>query len=412
MAVPGAQQGRSTREWIIRAIIAGGIAAIGFWTMSHTIADMLRTRNLRQAHAIAPDDARILAQLSNEELLHDPSVRGRVVARRLAQAALLRDPAAVTAVATLGIEAQLRGNTQLARRIFTYSELLSRRNLATQLWAIEDAVGRRDISGALRHYDIALRTSRESSKLLFPVLSSAISDAKVRNSLISTLADKPSWSIGFIYHLAASGNDPRAAALLFDGMRRKGIQVPEAAHTALINTLIANGFVENAWMFYVTTHPGSNRRRTRDPYFSANVATPSPFDWIPADEGSISASIQRSTEGGAVFDFAAPASVGGTVLQQLQLLSPGQYRLQGRSIGIEQASESQPYWTLTCRDGRELGQISIQNSSQSAGLFEGVFSVPSDCSVQTLSLIVRPSDMQSGVTGQITQLLLEPVSRP
>lgn len=410
MASSGAQRGRSPYEWSTRAIVAGGILAIGLWTMSHTVADMLRTRDLQRAHAISPDDARISAQLSKEKLLQDPSVHGRVIARQLAKSALLRDPAAVTAVATLGIEAQLRGNTQLARQIFTYSETLSRRNLATQLWAVEDAVGRKDISGALRHYDIALRTSRESANLLFPVLSSAISNSEVRNSLISTLAGRPSWSIGFIYHLAASGADPRSAALLFDKMRIKGIKAPEAAYTALINTLISNGFIDNAWALYVTTHPGSNRRRSRNPNFLPNIANPSPFDWVPANEGSISASIQRSTAGGGLFDFAAPASVGGAVLQQIQLLLPGQYRLHGRSTGIDQPRESQPYWTLTCRDGRELGQVSIRNSSYSAGLIEGLLSVPSDCPVQTLSLIVRPSDMQSGVTGQITQLLIEPVS--
>ncbi len=410
MALRGVLERRSGREWSIRAILAGGIGAVGFWAMSHTVADMLRKRNLSQAHAVAPADARISAQLSTERLLGDNSAHGQAIAKRLAQSALLRDPTAVGAVATLGLEAQLHKDTQLARRIFTYSEMLSRRNLATQLWAIEDAVDRKDIPSALHHYDIALRTSRGSADLLFPVLSSAIGDPEIRNSLILTLAGKPSWTVGFIYHLAASGADPRAAALLFNGMQRKAIAVPPAARTALIRTLIAHGFMEDAWAFYVTAHPGGVRRQARDPRFSENVSDPSPFDWTPVEEDGISASIQRSATGGGVFDFAAPASVGGIVLQQLQLLLPGQYRLQGHSTGIEQTSDSQPYWALTCRDGRELGRVSVPNSSQSAGAFEGLLSVPSDCPVQTLSLIVRPSDMQSGVTGQVSQLLLRPVS--
>lgn len=410
MASPGASHGRSAREWSIRAVVTAGIAVIGFSAMSHTIADMLQTISLERAHVLAPGNARISAQLSTEQLLKDNSPRGQAIAKRLAQSALLHDPTTVAAVATLGLEAQLNGNTQAARRVFTYSEMLSRRNLATQLWAIEDAVGRKDIPGALRHYDIALRTSRASADLLFPVLSSAIGDVAIRNSLISTLASKPSWAIGFISYLAVSGADPRAAALLFDGMRRRAIAVPTAVRTALTNTLIAQDYTDSAWAFYKTTHPGSDRLHNRDPNFSENISTPSPFDWVAAQDGSISASIQRTSAGGGVFDFAAPASVGGTVLQQLQLLLPGQYQLQGHSIGIDQPADSQPYWSLTCRDGRELGRISVSNSSQASGLFGGRLSVPSDCPVQTLSLIVRSSDMQLGVTGQISQLRLGPAS--
>jgi len=410
MASRRALQGRSAREWSIRAVIAAGMAAAGFWSMSHTVADMLRTRSPGQAHAIAPSDARVSAQLSTELLLKDNSPRGQAIAKRLAQSALRHDPTTVAAVATLGLEAQLRGNTQTARRIFSYSEMLSRRNLATQLWAIEDAVGRKDIPGTLRHYDIALRTSRASADLLFPVLSSAIGDPEIRNSLVSILAGKPSWAVGFISHLATSGSNPRAAALLFDDMRRKAIAVPKGARSALTGTLISKDYIDTAWAFYVTTHPGSDRRYSRDPNFAANVSTPSPFDWVSAEDGSISASIQRTSARGGVFDFAAPASVGGTVLQQLQFLVPGQYQLQGRSIGIDQPDDSQPYWSLTCRDGRELGRIPVLNSNQDSGLFTGTLSVPSNCPVQNLSLIVRPSDMQLGVAGQISELQLGPAS--
>ena len=410
MALSSASQGRSAREWSVRAVVTAGLAVISFYAMSHTIADMLRTKDLEKAHALAPSDARISAQLSTDQLLRDNSPQGQAIAKRLAQLALRHDPTTVAAVSTLGLEAQLNGNTRSARRAFAYSEMLSRRNLATQLWAIEDAVGRKDIPGALRHYDIALRTSRASADLLFPVLSSAIGNPEIRNSLIYTLASKPSWAIGFISHLATSSTDPRAAALLFEGMRRKVIEVPTAARTSLTNTLIAQGHMGSAWDFYKTTHPGSDRRHARDPRFSENISTPSLFDWVPSEDGGISASIQRSPSGAGVFDFAAPASVGGTVLQQLQVLLPGQYQLQGHSIGIDQPVDSQPYWALSCHDDRELGRISVPNSSQDSGFFSGRLSVPSDCPVQTLSLIVRSSDMQSGVAGQISQLRLGPAS--
>jgi hypothetical protein len=410
MVSRGTLQRGSVREWSMRLVIAAGIAVTGLLAMSHTIAYVLRTRNLEQAYALSSGDARISAQLSTERLLGDNSPRGQVIAKRLAGPALLHDPTAVAAVVTFGLEAELQGNTQLARRIFAYSQVLSRRNLATQLWAIEDAVGRKDIPGALHHYDIALRTSRTAEDLLFPVLSSSISDPEIRSSLISTFEGKPKWTGSFIYHAAVNGADPRATALLFEGMQRKAIAVPANVRTALTNTLIAHGYYENAWQYYSSTRPGSSRLQSRDQYFAADPSVSSPFDWVPVQDGSISTSIQRNPSGRGVFDFAAPPSVGGTVLQQLQLLIPGRYRLRGRSIGINAAEDARPYWSLSCQNGRELGRVYIPNSSQSAGQFGGLISVPSDCPVQTLSLILQSSDMPSGVVGQISELKLGPVS--
>ncbi|WP_204315539.1 hypothetical protein, partial [Stenotrophomonas maltophilia] len=76
----------------------------------------------------------------------------------------------------------------------------------------------------------------------------------------------------------------------------------------------------------------------------------SQLDWVAASsETGLSASIQRDGQG-AVFDFFAPASLGGALLQQIQFLPPGHYMLSGRSSGINQPVESQPYWILTCTD--------------------------------------------------------------
>ncbi len=90
-----------------------------------------------------------------------------------------------------------------------------------------------------------------------------------------------------------------------------------------------------------------------------------------------SASIQRDGQG-AVFDFFAPASLGGALLQQIQFLPPGGIgMLSGRSSGINQPVESQPYWILTCTDnGRELGRVAVPNSDQAGGAFCRISACP------------------------------------
>ena len=130
---------------------------------------------------------------------------------------------------------------------------------------------------------------------------------------------------------------------------------------------------------------------------------PSQLDWAPINDGGLTTSIQSG-----VFDFAAPASVGGPMLRQLQMLPPGSYRLTGHSIGIEQADGARPYWVLTCQSGRELGRVEVPNSSVSNGNFTGVFSVPADCPMQILMLMARPSDAVAGLSGQFDQVALVP----
>ncbi len=396
---------RTPVEWGCRVVLAIAAAWIGQASATHAFAYMIRGSAPVRAHAMAPGDGRITALMS--EALSGPqaSSADRARADTLSRTALLQDPTAVAAVATLGIDAQIRGDTAGARRIFAYSETLSRRDLRTRLWAIEDAVARGDVPEALRNYDIALRTSRFAADLLFPVLASAITEAPIRTALVRTIATRPGWAEYFIGYVSGNGPDVRATGQLFEALQRHGIARSQIASTTLIARLLAAGHVADGWRYYAAITPGADRRRSRDPDFRAASATPSPFDWTPVTDGRILATIQRGERGG-ILDFAAPPNVGGPVVRQAQLLPPGDYVLEGRSTGIEQAADAHPYWTLTCGAGRELGRVPVSNRDD--GRFTGRFAVPATCPLQQLTLVARPSDQMSGGSGQITMAQLRP----
>lgn len=401
---------RSATEWGVRGALALAAAGLGTVSVTHSLAYMIRGSASARAHALAPWDGRITALLSEQLSGPDATPADRKRADELARLALRQDPTAVPAVATLGINAQVRGDTAAARRIFAYSEKLSRRDLRTRLWAIEDAVGRGDIPGALRNYDIALRTSRIAPDLLFPVLASAISDSDIRRALIATLVQRPAWSEQFLGFVAGTGPDAQATASLFEALQRRGIALPVGAAPALVGRLLAENHVDDAWRFYAALTPGADRRVARDPDFTANLQSPTPFDWLPITDSGVSATLQRGERGG-IFDFAVPSNLGGPILRQTQLLPPGDYAIEGRSIGIEQAGNALPYWTLTCPDGRELGRVVVPNSAQANGRFAGRLTVPAGCPIQQLVLVARPSEQLSGLTGQIDDIRLRPAAR-
>jgi hypothetical protein len=400
---------RSRTKWVVRIALALLVAVVGYVGVAHSLSLAVEDRDPARAHALFPGNGSATAQLARAIFSDRQEAGANSEPATLARLALRQDPTVIQAVTTLGFQAQLRGELPAARRLFAYAQQLSRRDLQTQLWAIEEAIRRDDVPGALHQYDTALRTSKVAPEILFPILAAAIAEPAVRRSLVATLARDPAWSALFIRYVADNAADPADVVDLYTGLRRAGLALSSDATTVAVNRLVAAGSLDAAWRYYASLRPGADRRRSRDPRFLADLATPSVLDWSPANDQSIATSIQRGPRGG-VFDFAAPPTTGGVLLRQVQLLPPGAYRLGGRSDGIEQPAGSLPYWRLSCADGRELGQVVVPPSARAGGRFTGRFSVPLGCPVQTLSLVARPSDELSGVTGQIAAVQLVPVA--
>ncbi|KQM62008.1 hypothetical protein ASE75_14820 [Sphingomonas sp. Leaf17] len=394
---------RSISDWAIRLALAAVTTVVGYYSLTFSIAQVIAKTNPAFAYRLAPYDARITGAYAISLSGEEASPEDRANADRLAKAALRRDATAVTAAATLGLNADIRGNKAAARRYFTYAQKLSRRDVRTQLWMIEDAVERSDVPGALLQYDITLRVSPALSSLLYPVLISAMKDPVIRRELVHTLGRKPPWGENFINFAATQGSDPQSMADLLTRLRRSGITVSEAANAGVVNALVAAGRADAAWTFYASVRPGVDRRRSRDRGFAATIQPPSLLDWMPLDAGGVATGIQDG-----VFDFSAPASVGGAMLQQFQLLPPGVYRLTGHSVGIDAVDSARPYWSLKCMNGREIGRIEVPNSTVANGIFRGVFSVPAECPVQVLVLTARSSDAVAGLTGQFDRVELAP----
>ncbi len=401
---------RSSGEWGVRILLVLVVLWCGWCVTIQTTGYVLRTKAVERAYALAPNDARVAAVMSQEILgAQGGNATTRARADRVARAALLADPTSAAAATTLGLNAELRGDRKIARRTFAYAQLLSRREFRTQLWAIEDAVERNDVPSALKHYDIALRTSPYGSELLFPVLGSAIADAAIRHALIQTLATRPIWGGEFVEYVAGNGPAPQATAQLLRGLQQVGVAVPPSAAASVINALVTAGHVDDAWSYYAARHPGADRRRSRDDTFTGETQNPSAFDWVTVNDEGRTASIQGSNIAG-ILEFSAPPSIDGVVARQMQWLPAGRYMLHSKATGIDQPAESRPFWVLSCVQSQELGRVELSSSGQHAGAFAGTFVVPVDCPVQILALTLRSTETVGGVSGQISFVQLRPAT--
>lgn len=381
--------------------VAALLAVLG--SVAFSIAQVTAKTDPVLAHRLAPYDGSITAGLAASLAGANATAADRVRSDALSREALRLDPTAVVALSTLGINAQIRGDTGAARQFFAFSQYLSRRELQTQLWAIEDAVGRGRIDEALVHYNIALRVSPRISDVLFPVLASASFDPSVASALVRTLSGRPLWSNSFVNYLAANSSEPQLTSKFLMDLSHSGGMVQQYAQATIINKLIVGGHSESAWAYYASLGRGQ-RQHSRDAHFTRNLEVPSQFDWLANNDSGLVTSIQNGT-----FYFAAPPSVGGILLQQVQFLPAGEYGLRGQGGGVDQVDDARPYWVLRCQDGRELGQVKMPYSANTTRNFSGRFHVPAGCPLQTLGLIARPSDAAGGLTGQVNWVELAPM---
>jgi len=400
---------RSPGNWAVRGGLTLLAFALGYQSVAYSLALTAQNTNPVFANKLAPGNGRITATLAMTKIAADRSAGTRSDVIRLAKQALLQDPTAVRAITVLGLQAQLHDDTARARLLFDYANTLSRRDLQVQLWTIEDAIARGDIPRTLHEYDVALRTSKAAPDVLFPVLSGAISEDEVRRNLVMLLAKRPQWGGEFVTYVANAGVDPKSVVSLFADLHRSRITVPADDERAAITRLIQANDTILAWDYYSRLRPSLDRRSSRDPQFAMHLEAPTPFDWVVTNDASVSASIDIEA-GKSYLDFAAPSSVGGSVVRQMQFLPPGRYQIDGLSRGIDQPSDSTPYWSLSCWRGQELGRVAVPASVTAKGRFSGMFSVPADCPVQMLTLFVRASDAVGGISGQIDQVRLKPAS--
>lgn len=400
---------RSTREWIVRGAIALAAALVGIASVSNTIANGITKFDPMRAMALAfgPGSGMMLGNAAEQLFMLEPSADENSEAAQMARSALLADATAADAAGVLALQAQLRGDINLGRRLFKYSRELSRRELQTHIWAIEEAVKRGDIDNAIINYDLALRTSKKSRELLFPILASAISEPKVSSRLLDTMAGRPVWGKDFIDFLTASGKNPKVAVSFVESGKDIDLPVDDTNRSNLVNALAEQGLFWDAWKYYASFRPNVSREKSRNATFSSIIQQPAVFDWTPVNSDGVAVSIIAGDGGGEV-DFSVTPSTGATLLRQIQVLPAGDYRFEGRTRNIEQPESSRPYWVISCSNGPEITRMTIPNSGMDDSGISRQFSIPSGCAVQALSLVARPSDHITGVSGQITRAQIVP----
>lgn len=297
-------------------------------------------------------------------------------------------PLPYLALALSGAERDSAANT-----LIDYSEQLSRRYLAVQLWKIERSVAAQDVRGALLHYDIALRTVGTAPALLFPVLIAATANTALIEPLAQRLALKPQWSEAFLEQAIAQSPAPANVALLMKRSAELGAPASEGLDVILITRLVASQRFHAARSTYQRRFGKGGFPFLRNGGFD-RLSHQTSLEWILVDEESHWARVATGDDRKPRLDFGSTPGRGGLVASQLLILPAGQYRLAVRAGDLGNGANAAPTIQISCAiaPGIEILSAPLRISENPVHQ-SWHFSVPATgCPAQSLSLVVNPND--------------------
>jgi len=343
-------------QWMRGAAILIGAAILGWIAQASTISTVLGSRRLETTLSWWPAGSAGLAAAAANQLSVVPQTPASLGdAQRLASRALERDPTNVVAARTLGLVYAQRGDHAASDRLLHYAEALSRRDLATQLWFIEDRVQRNDINGALTHYDRALRTSPRARDVLLPILVQAAADPAISPPLTRLIAQRPPWWPKFLDKLLTESDSPDALVRTGLAVRLNPADPDERVDLAgILNRLVRLGAFDQADALYrrFGPPPPSAGEFVRNGGFESDGGF-GPFAWALTDEPDL-AGVRRSGDGSSGIGLALISSNGqtGVLARQMLMMPPGSYRLTLRVGSTAAGDESaRPKLRIMCASG-------------------------------------------------------------
>lgn len=344
MARPSLKTRRPT-AWDV-ALPAVVCLVLTWLVVAVNLSSILTSRGPDTAASLFYANAAARASIAQRTVLigQTPAASRRALA--LAQDAVAIDPTVPNALSAAAFSFELLGQGARTRQVLLMAEQLTRRNLPVQIWLIEDSVRRGDVSGALHRYDVALRTSREASALLFPVLNAAIADRQMVRPIARLLAGDPAWRPDFTSQLVTDG--PLAGttnlAVMLAALHSP---LPDEYASTLMLRLSRVRDYDRAAAVLRANFPETARAQVllRDPTF-VRPGSALPFGWQFVDGSDLGvAQVAGGRGGGQLY---ANSGASGEAARQLVMLPPGHYRLEASYADAEVPSGSAPRWQVVC----------------------------------------------------------------
>jgi len=335
------------------------------------------------------------AMTSIGEAAHRGKPVGRDVFAKVGDAAT-RAPLAPEPYLVRGVQAQLAGNAELARRAFEGAEWRDPRSLPARYFLADHYLRAGDVRHGLSEFAALARMAPNGIGSVTPYVASYARNPARWPQLKALFRSDPNLAETTLAALAADpANAAAVLALAYPPHRNaKSPWLP-----VLLQALVSAGDYRRARTIWAGV-AGVGQRASQllfDAGFADPVAPP-PFNWTLTS--STVGLAER--QGGGRLHVIYYGQEEGTLASQLLVLPQGRYVLAMRVTGGGERTASLR-WTLTCANAQApIATISLDK------LAEGplTFDVPADCGAQRLELTGSSSDISQQADVTISQVSL------
>ncbi len=392
---------------LYRLSILAVAAMLGYVCVVVTLANIAAPHSPAFVLRLQPGHAVANARLGDLLIATNPSRSQIALAAGHGVTALRHNPTLPAAARLVAMQAALRGDEAQAAMLFDYAAAMSKRDIPTQFWLLERRVAQNDVSGALSHFGIALQVAPGTRELLFPVLTSALSERHLVVPIARLVRGGDSWRPAFLYHVAEHAANPRHAAALYLALAALG-QPPAPDHLApLIGRLIAASAYDQAARLYALVDREWRRGDVNaqlDGGFARAGDFP-PLGWtVNPDTAYRGARPDRSDD--IALHINLPASGRVWAARRLLLLPAGRYDLSGRVGAAEGRPAGRVRVGLACLQEQE--PATYAEAPLVNGAIRGSVATPPGCPVQWLSIGVETQAGTPGGSAWVDELRLAP----
>lgn len=321
--------------------------------------------------------------------------------RAHARAALLRSPLDAAAMRQLAMLADLE-RPQDAPRLVLLAERISRRDLMTQLYLLDEAAARGDIPATLRHYDRALVVQPQARAALYPALAHAMADPSARLAIRAYA--RRQWFKNFVPNAVAQGAPPQAMIALLAEVRP---HMPRSEYedlaTLLLGQLVSDGHLAEASELAAQVQ-GNRFNALGSIEFSEATADRrlGPFAWGLQNDEAVETELYGRDE---IRVSIAPAR-SALAAERVTVFPPGEYEFL-QELTYDAAT---PRATLTweARCGGNATPLWKQRLPTAPGrvIYRALLSIPDSCSGQTWRITASADETQFPSIAQVGGLRL------
>lgn len=323
-------------------IILAGLL-VGWMSATFSVSTVSQNANPQLAVSAWPSNGFARSRLINDWLVNAVLENGEQMSVQIdqdiynqAQRAFRDEPLAYQATRIAALNAETQNDIPQARELMRDVIKITKRDLMSHMWLIQDYSNLSDIEKMLDHYDLVLRTSSQATAAVMPRLAAAMANDVMVGPMKRLLLPEPDWAVFFWPELPRTPPSLINAAVLRSELANEGVGNPAKNDVDLLKSLVADRNYDEAFSLYTSLSSANSRQGNRrkqplqmQPDMQYDTALP-PFDWETISTGEYGAGINPN--GKSITISALPDSYG-TVAQKLIKLDSSSYEISMKIIG-------------------------------------------------------------------------------